>query len=347
MDAVGSTTSLPDPKYELSYPPLSVPIYTPLDRDLVLGDPVVDDAEGDVRRCFNCGSPAHPVADCPEPFNRALVALSRALFTFHHGEPTAPFQRVHDAEGSRRQRLAWLDTFEPGEVRGAVLRGALGLREGDKGERAEWLQNMACWGYPPGWVATRDPRERVWARIAGSAGGEDADEDVLFSIFGDEGEERCVLSCAAAARADAGTEDTFSSGDEEEGPLTRWAAFPNTYFLPSKLPIYNGLTLPALGSGARPAPVSTTYTPDRHELWQSISASQTAPAHITPARVPPWRLPGAFGANTSSLFAPLPPPLFPAPPPALPPPPLPSAPRLPPLRVAEDTESDDDMDLSE
>ncbi|KAI0707939.1 hypothetical protein C8Q76DRAFT_778493 [Earliella scabrosa] len=239
--------------------PLETPLYTRVHED-VLGDAVDNEASTDVHRCFNCGSPDHVVSTCPEPVHRALVALSRQLFNFFRGESSGPFHRIHEVEEWRRQRLAWLDAFEPGEIRGSALRDALGLEEGDRGEHGEWLKNMAYWGYPPGWIGERDPREHVWARITGA--GEDSDsDDFEFTIHTDDGQECCTLPGTVRSNADADDDATSTSTPR------RWAQYPAT-------------SLPAIATDDRPPPVSSTFTAD--------------PSSITPngtASVPPWRRP--------------------------------------------------------
>ncbi|KAF8447646.1 hypothetical protein L210DRAFT_3391113, partial [Boletus edulis BED1] len=68
-----------------------------------------------LRLCFNCGSPDHAVASCPEPINQYLVTLSRQLFSFlHPGHNGRETPRFYAAEGWRQQRLEWLRSYEPG-----------------------------------------------------------------------------------------------------------------------------------------------------------------------------------------------------------------------------------------
>jgi len=52
----------------------------------ILGEALEPDDEAIAvgeHRCFNCGSPAHFVTSCPEPYNHAVVDLSRQLANFH------------------------------------------------------------------------------------------------------------------------------------------------------------------------------------------------------------------------------------------------------------------------
>ncbi|KZT69826.1 hypothetical protein DAEQUDRAFT_645373, partial [Daedalea quercina L-15889] len=75
-----------------------------------------EEGSSDVRLCFNCGSPAHQLSSCPERRNHALISLSRQMFNFFKDESLANSQRIHEIEGWRQQRLAWLEEFEPGQV---------------------------------------------------------------------------------------------------------------------------------------------------------------------------------------------------------------------------------------
>ncbi|KAI0351490.1 hypothetical protein OH77DRAFT_1524029 [Trametes cingulata] len=350
--------------------PLSAPLYDRYQEEVLGEEAGAEEVEPfDVRRCFNCGSPDHVLSACPEPIDRALVSLTRQLFNFYRGDSGGPFSRIHEVEHWRQQRLSWLDEFEPGQIRSPLLRNALGLHEDDPGERVEWLRNMACWGYPPGWVGKCDPRERVWELIA-EGGNEESDEECEFRIVGDADEERLELprkqSMFAPEAEETERQDSPGSSDTDR----RWARYPDTYFLWSKLPVYKGSTLPALGSDdstPRPAgsAVSSTYTADRQALWQSILAGSVQMDESPPlataklSKVPPWRLPGAVGSEPLPPEPAAPPPPIPPPPPMVSPPPLPPA-DSPPLVCTSTLEAtspvkgnhlidedDQDMDLSD
>ena len=348
------------------------PLYDRVHDEDVLGEGAVEgeDSSGvQVQRCFNCGEPGHVVGGCAQPVDRRLVALSRQYFEFFRRDPPIPRVRVHEVEEWRRQRLDWLDTFDPGQIRGSLLREALGLRDGDSGERVEWLANIANWGYPPGWVGLRDPRERVWQRISDTCPPEEdeTEEDPLY-IFADGDPEVCELSGHAAVDSRSETLSVPDEGDDAStsstDPPSRWATYPDTYFLWSKLPVCTGWVLPAIGEEAPPpqATVSRTYTADREALWQSIITS--APHQPGANPLPPWRAPAVFCEVRSSVDSSPPPPPTSAPPlPPCSPPPLPPSPPPPlpprgspllclmpcPTDVLDiETESDgDDMDLSD
>ncbi|KAN0077015.1 hypothetical protein V8E55_010870 [Tylopilus felleus] len=279
-------------------------------------DELLPSSRQDTRLCFNRGSPDHAVASCPEPIDRQLVSLSRQLFNFLHpdhiGQETT---RFYIAERWRQQRLEWLRTYEPGVIRGPFLREALGLQEEDPGNTVEWLRSIAYLGYPPGWVGCRDPRELVCSRILDdeAEGQVTASEWESFTIFeGTDDDEEIDLTLCGLGGSSIPSPVTSSSGDVE---LTRWATYPNTYFSSTALSVYNGAPLGKVHSS--PPQVSVTFTPERRALWERI-LSGALDTNGT-SSVPPWQLPGAFGATTVDKE------IVP-PPPSTTPPPLPPAP---------------------
>ncbi|CCM05120.1 uncharacterized protein FIBRA_07328 [Fibroporia radiculosa] len=329
-------------------------------------------------RCFNCGSSDHAFSSCPEPRNHALISLSRQLFTFFKDDSSCGFRRIHEVEEWKRQRLAWLEEFEPGKIRGERLREALSLCDGDSGESVEWLRNMTYWGYPNGWVGSEDPCERVWQKISGEiedGDGLDDDEDCdLFLVSGDDGlEERLVLSSSASPPTPAVATDqevdasetqsssSYTRASSKEATVRRWANYPGTYFLSSLLPVYNGRSLPALDAGpsSDSGIVSSTFDADREALWNRI-ISQSSDVHRQHAQNS--SIASSFhalndGALPSLDLPPPPPPAAtppPLPPPSIPPPPLPP-PHVPSptspgphARLCLVSDSDEaDMDLSD
>ena len=282
----------------------------------------------DLRLCFNCGSSDHAVASCPEPINRQLVSLSRQLFNYLHpdliGQETT---RFYVAEGWRQQRLEWLRFYEPGAIRGPLLRDALRLQEGDPGNTAEWLRNMAYWGYPPGWVGCRDPRQLVCSRILKdeAEGQVTAQEWEPFTIFeGADDDEEIDLRLSSLRGPLTSSPVASSCSTSLDVEPTRWATYPNTYFSSTALSIYNGTPLDMAASS--PSCVSVTFTPERRALWERILSGSSGTNNTL--SVPPWRLPGAFATSSCSTvedtvkyFVP--------PPPSTTPPPLPSTPNSP------------------
>ena len=277
-------------------------------------------------RCFNCGSPDHIVNACSLPLDRAVVSLSRQYFYFYQSlRGVVEFQRIHIVEEWRRQRLEWLDTFEPGVIRGPHLLDAL------EGRGGEWLANMALWGYPSGWSSVKDPRDRIRHLILSENASDEDDIGAFgpFFIFGDDAHPETVepLTESESESDDTGegepsddesttislSSDALEPDDQSIPTPRRWAEYPSTHFSSHLLPIYNGTQLPPISHLG-----SSTYTLDRQKLWHRL-ISGSAP----PGTTPPWRLPGAFSVLTDlshPISAPPPPPS--TTPPPLPPPPL-------------------------
>ncbi|TFY64189.1 hypothetical protein EVJ58_g2792 [Rhodofomes roseus] len=313
--------------------------------------------ESNVRRCFNCGSPDHALSSCSERRNHALISLSRQLFNFYKDESLASSRRIHEVEGWRRQRLAWLEEFEPGQIRGELLRDALGLRNGDPGEHVEWLPNIACWGYPKGWVGEGDPRLQVWKIITDEGEQDDGvnDDSSSFVIAGED-EERLQLPSKAYVVLPPSEDDNVPTSDADESPqlqtephrdvgyreLRRWASYPGTYFLSSRLFVYSSQCLPEPGRGASSGAVSSTFDAERQVLWDRIVSQTYGTRQLTLA--PPSFLPLGLPPPPPSLS---PPPLPPSsPPPLLP---LPKAARTSSSRADDELEEGEilDMDLSD
>lgn len=300
--------------------------------EAIIGDNERYDSDLDTSRCFNCGSPDHTVSACPAPRDRQLISLSRQLFNFMQASRgITDFQRIHIVEEWRQQRLEWLDIFEPGEIRGSLLRDALVSDEGD------WLKNMAVWGYPKGWICATDPREHVRCLIQKEHTGDwndEVEDPEPFVIFGESNELEKIYfngfdrqTSAHQAESDCDSDTSSSSMEESISDVElndttprkpiRWARYPPTHFAYHLLPVYSGTLLPPISHRG-----SSTYTTDRQDLWQRIISGNQ------PSRDDrlPWRLPGAFETDLSTNLSrtgdynPIPPPPTTEPPP-LPPPP--------------------------
>lgn len=275
----------------------------------VLGEAAADqEGDKDVRRCFNCGSPEHAVSACPEPFNRQLVALSRQLFEFYKGGNGTDFLRIHELGEWKRQRLEWLEEFEPGLIQGSLLREALGLKGDDTGKYVEWLANMSVWGYPRGWVGSVDPRQRVWELIQERAGEgpETCQAPSLLLIHGDQATpEELLLPSYPLQKPAASHSDEANSGNSKV--QQRWAHYPDTYFSSSLLPIYNGMTLPPVGGGSL-GDVST-FSHDRAVLWNDITTGTKShnppplppPPATSPPPLPPATMPSSAAFNSPGV----------------------------------------------
>ncbi|THH17800.1 hypothetical protein EUX98_g9056 [Antrodiella citrinella] len=191
-------------------------------------------------------------------------------------------KRFAEMEDMKFKRVRWLEEFQPGEIRGAELRNALGLNGKDPGEYVQWLPRIADWGYPPGWYSRVDPRLRVWDIVTGADTSDDElggeADDVPFVIFGEEEEEAVSIPARLPSRKtpeldeaserlsqanddeipekdDESDSDTLSEGEIKQSPadieasrpapIRRWATYPDTYFS-TRLPVYNGFRLPAV-----------------------------------------------------------------------------------------------------
>ncbi|KAG2019840.1 hypothetical protein CC2G_005242 [Coprinopsis cinerea AmutBmut pab1-1] len=279
-------------------------------------------------RCFNCGHEEHTVKECPFRLDYCLIDLSRQYYKFSQealGVVPSNWQRVHIAEGWRQTRLDWLDHFEPGTVKGELLKEALG------NDDAPWLRNMAIWGYPKGWVNVQDPRDLVRERIWKEHGGDvelDLEDSEPFVIVGDDGHTEEV-TFADTFRP----KSTVSEQQEEVSeinkptpppPPKRWAQYPTTYFSSELLPIHSGFNLPPVydEQGAGPPPPSTEPPP-----LPPPPPDEPPPLPPPPPTEPPPPPP------------PLPPP--PLPPTVLPPPPSPHFPE------SEVVDENSDMDMSD
>ncbi|KAL1748960.1 hypothetical protein HDZ31DRAFT_79312 [Schizophyllum fasciatum] len=263
--------------------------------DAVLGDPE-DECEDAVAahpsrsRCFNCGSPEHILAACPDPISRPLVALSRQMHDFYRGTGTSAGSggRLWAIEEWRGQRMRWLDEWQPGEVRGEGLREALG------GDTHPWLENMMMWGYPPGWFSVEDPRDRVRAIIEGN------DEPEVHAP--DESFTELPLESTFKKEPESEVENELPSGKTSSPQVPRrWARYPPSF-------VYNGFALPML-RGTAP------YLPHAGPLTLPPGSSPPPPPCYPP---PP---PMGFPPPPPSSSPPPPPPGSPPPlPPSLPPP---------------------------
>ncbi|KAH6902296.1 hypothetical protein BKA70DRAFT_1196271 [Coprinopsis sp. MPI-PUGE-AT-0042] len=298
-DSVGSTFpffphTIPQ---ALPYEYESSGIYTRASHD-ILGDSSNDEQDTEYilkSRCFNCGSEDHPVKDCPFRYDRELIDLSRQYYNFTKeslGRASSSWARVHIAEGWRQTRLDWLEEFEPGVIKGELLKEALG-----DVDEMPWLRNMAVWGYPKGWVGPQDPRELVRERIWKEHGGdvdEDDSDDEPFVIFGDDGHVEEV--------AFEGVRVEHAPASPPKDPLTRWAKYPPAYFLSELLPVHSGFNLPPIdGEEDRvPPPPWPPYPPPPPPPGEAPPIPPPPPAS-TPPPLPPLPPMPAHNANSQVL----------------------------------------------
>jgi len=194
-------------------------------------------------RCFNCGSTEHLLSSCPDPRNRALIDLSRQLFAFFADGASQNWKRIHEVGEWRSRRLEWTRIYRPGEITGSLLRDALGSRDADGAPNMPWLENVALWGYPPGWISHEDPVECVRRRILDEDGpGNDKEpcDSCLFAVLNGTPEDSEVLQLGGLFSP------VPSDPPSDTRTPRRWAAYPNTYFLFDILPAYIGRALPPL-----------------------------------------------------------------------------------------------------
>lgn len=193
-------------------------------------------------RCFNCGSTEHLLSSCPDPRNHALIDLSRQFFAFFADDASHNWKRIHEVGEWRSRRLEWTRIYRPGEIKGSLLRGALGSMDADGAPNMPWLENISLWGYPPGWISREDPVERIRRRILdeGDTGDDKGPNDPCpFAVLNDTDSEILQLGDSVASSSSDLVSDTRAP--------RRWAIYPNNYFLFDILPAYTGRVLPPLG----------------------------------------------------------------------------------------------------
>ncbi|KAJ3763662.1 hypothetical protein EV360DRAFT_66059 [Lentinula raphanica] len=261
-----------------------------------------------VPRCFNCGSPEHLVASCLEPRDRDLVSLARQMRELYYevyrrdrigGDFTG---RIYSVEEWRSKRLAWIDQVNPGEIKGPDLREALGIYEDkDDGQAQEWLRKMAVWGYPPGWVNSRDPKELMREHVQNDHMDDlEAIRHPFYLYHGeDDGDDEAVVGPSHS--------DSDVSTESVHGTSRRWASYPPLRFPSSLLPVYTNRPLPPAGVKMQ----SFEYNP-----------LPSAGSEINPFEYDPLSPLLSYPPPPSVRPPPLPP-IQPPSPPTEPPPPLP------------------------
>ncbi|KAF9484640.1 hypothetical protein BDN70DRAFT_80852 [Pholiota conissans] len=227
-------------------------IYHRAEDDILGAD--VEPSEGgepeDRSRCFNCGDPNHKISECHFRLNRELIALARQYYQFYQPNSGLGWKRIHAVEAWRQQRLDWLEEFEPGKIKGELLKEALSA---DYANEDEWLKNISVWGYPRGWLSESDPRERVKLRIWNENEGEiidGEDDDVPFEIHGDDVVETVSFQDAfriiehgqkpqSPSPKRSASESTLSGcGPSSSKESVRWADYPSSYFSSQHLVLY-------------------------------------------------------------------------------------------------------------
>ncbi|KAF5389337.1 hypothetical protein D9757_003507 [Collybiopsis confluens] len=236
--------------------------------------------------CFNCGSASHVVSACTEKVDRALVALSRQMYEFYRDLSLSDrigtdfSGRFYTVEDWKAIRLSWINTFNPGEIKGRDLREALGLLPGDGDSEAqnEWLRNIAAWGYPPGWINSRDPRALMRERVLNQYVGNN-EEGENFLVFGENGDTEIVSTISKEA--------VVVHDEKDHSELKRWVAYPPLQFSSSLLPVYDGYTLPPMDEESMDTqPPPPTEPPPPLPPSNLPPAPETAPPPLPPPAVP-------------------------------------------------------------
>ena len=254
-------------------------------------------------RCFNCGHLDHKVTDCPIRANRELIALSRQYHDFYQSaRGLGNTQRFHTVEAWRQQRLDWLEEFQPGTIKGELLKDA--ICDGNE----EWLKNISVWGYPLGWVSHIDPRERVRDRIWNENNGDVEELEVTgnFEIHGDEGvellsfEDTESIEEVTAKRTPTPTTSGFPSPSISPSapplcsmPPIRWANYPTSYFSSQALLLYNPPTRSESWD-------SNVFNDTDSYLNQFSASNQPPPPQDEPPPLPPG--PPGFGLHQNALY---------------------------------------------
>ena len=268
-----------------------------------------DDVDPTIQsRCFNCGHPDHKVTDCPIRANRELIASSRQYHEFFQGaRGLGNSQRFHAVEAWRQQRLDWLEEFEPGTVKGELLKDAISH------SNDEWLKNISVWGYPLGWVSYLDPRERVRDRIWNENNGDVVEELEAAEHFEIHGDEEIVelLSFNNSESDDevmtkrTPTPTTITSRSPSPSispsapllcsmPPIRWATYPTSYFSSQALVLYNPPTRNESWD-------SSVFNDTDAYLNQFSSSNQPPPPQDEPPPLPPG--PPGFGRPQNTLHS--------------------------------------------
>lgn len=287
--------------------------------DLVLGDVDIPsiESENKANSCFNCGSMYHHVGACPLPRDRLRISLTRQYYNFFKDDSSSRHERFVDVSEWQKQRLEWVEEFEPGIIKNPLLRLALG-------DDDTHLKKMAMWGYPKGWFSARDPRRVMKEHILNVGLPDPHDEDPFF-IIGDKME----LLPSTTTAPDKQKEQNMNRPLESTGEPRRWARYPPAYFDTDILPVYT----PSFKHVETQAPScpnqvdrSSTFTPDRQHLWETIISGRM-PLGIDDgwSSKLPWRLPGAFSEDSHSGSSQIENNLLAPPLPAQSPPPLPPA----------------------
>ncbi|OXC66872.1 hypothetical protein AYX13_04520, partial [Cryptococcus neoformans] len=194
--------------------------------------------------CWNCLQQGHTLAHCPHPRNHLQINHSRELFFYARDNlpPPRTERYLHDYLNMRltvqekERRLELLERFRPGEIGKELDQAARMMvdnsdsdemlvdeiqkpQKWDTGEY-EWIQNIAKWGYPPGWTTALNPIEILKGRISSLEAYDTAyrltpepgEELVIFGDEEDEGPSVLGVTLGSADEREGSKEEDGESG---------------------------------------------------------------------------------------------------------------------------------------
>ncbi|WWC70301.1 uncharacterized protein I206_104251 [Kwoniella pini CBS 10737] len=198
--------------------------------------------------CWNCLSQGHAYTSCPEPKNHMMIRHSREAHLFHRDfvmpEYVQPaldmYLTMQVTQEEKNRRLELVDKFQAGsisrELEDAICFIDEDALEGDsegylvkeqvdikrRRKRWDWYEKIMRWGYPPGWITTKDPMQEVRRRIEGLEFHEKAfelddeqDEDQLKIIGGTLGTPTSSIIDGDSSETDSASTASLTSSPEE------------------------------------------------------------------------------------------------------------------------------------
>ncbi|WVQ67805.1 uncharacterized protein L199_006010 [Kwoniella botswanensis] len=336
--------------------------------DVLYDEPIreaveVNQGRSNNQECWNCLSTGHAYLSCPHPKNHMMIRHSRDVFLYKRDYAMPEYVQpaldmyfsMKVTEEERLRRLELLDQFGlPTGTLSEVLQGAIcfippdddiyGDVQGEEGylirekmevkrrrKRWDWYDGMMRWGYPPGWIATKDPIQETTRRIesleihekAFEYNVEEDDDDQLEIYGGDLGTSPPNPSLDDEEASSENTSESSSSGstrkDNDEDDMDDMDVDDHEYnsdSVPIRLVNVKKLSIDGVGP---PSPVS-------HPIKQP-SSSPRPPTPPYPPSPTDDRPPTPPFPPPPLPDIPLPPPPddIPSPPPAPPAPPSPSS----------------------
>ncbi|XP_014324233.1 zinc finger CCHC domain-containing protein 8 [Xiphophorus maculatus] len=114
--------------------------------------------------CFNCGSSAHQLRDCPQPKDMAAISERRKAFNQNSSQVTQSNQRYHADEVEER-----FGKFKPGVLSEELL-AALGVAGNTL---PPLIYRMRQLGYPPGWLKEAEMEDSGLSLYDGNVSNDD------------------------------------------------------------------------------------------------------------------------------------------------------------------------------